>query len=155
MAESGVTADAPRSWYLLAEDSCKPFPHIRLHDLQQQLALAKPETEILQLGCRFIVTKGAKLHKLDLDTMQYDLSPPERVPRRTCGQKLLAVTPMGLHLLARRLLRGPAAYFDHCIGELQRNGVVETAAHPIAGSRAHFSLVLNGTPAMEEMPSTS
>ena len=43
------------------------------------------------------------------------------------------------------------AYFDHCIGQLQRKAVVHRTPMPAAGSREHYSLVLNGKLIAEEM----
>ena len=60
------------------------------------------------------------------------------------GQNLLFMTLKGAEMLSRRLLRGPIAYFDHCIGQLQRRGIVHQAQIPAAGSRERYSLVLNG-----------
>ena len=73
--------------------------------------------EIAQAGSRAFV-KGAKMHLLDLHTMQH-MDEGQHISR-TMGQKLLFMTLKGAEILSRRLLRGPVAYLDHCIGQLQK-----------------------------------
>ena len=60
-------------------------------------------------------------------------------------------TLKGAEMLSRRLLRGPIAYFVHCIGQLQRRGIVHQAPMTAAGNREHYSLLLNGKLVEEEM----
>ncbi len=119
-------------WFTFSEDSCKFFNHISMRDLMQILREAPVEAEIVQAGCRAFV-KGAKMHLLDLDTMQY-LDDGEQITR-TMGQKLLFMTLKGAEMLSRRMLKGPITYFDHCIGQLQRRGIVHRAPMTAAGSR--------------------
>ena len=61
------------------------------------------------------------------------------------------MTLNGAEMLSRRLLRGPIAYFDDCIGQLQRRVIVHQAPMTAAGNREHYSLVLNGKLVEEEM----
>ena len=104
---------------------------------------ASEEVQIIQMGYCFQVQKAFKCSLLDLSSMR-------RIPGtatnllRTCGQKMLLATPKGLQLLRNRLLRGPPCFYDHCVGEMQRTGIVKMMNRPLCGSRRHFSLVTAG-----------
>ena len=92
------------------------------------------------------------MHRLE-STMQY-MDEGQRISR-TMGQKLLFMTLKGAEILSKRLLKRPIAYFDHCIGQLQRKNIVHRTPMPAAGSREHYSLVLNGKMISEEMAGNS
>ena len=119
-----------------------------MRDLLQIIKEAPVEAEIVQAGCRAFV-KETTMRVLDLSTMQY-IDEGQHISR-TVGQTLLFMTPKGAEILSKRLLRGPVAYFDHCIGQLQRRGVVHRTPMPAAGSREHYPLVLDGKMIAEEM----
>ena len=70
---------------------------------------------------------------------------------RIIGQKLLLVTRKGAALIHRRLLMGHQTYYDNCILELIRANVAIRDSLPLAGSRAHYSLVDGGKAQREEM----
>ena len=91
------------------------------------------------------------MHTLDLDPMRYTADPPQVLDRKM-GEKLILVAANGVSVLADRLLKGPPANFDHCVGDLQNMGIVQRASQPLAGSRRHFSLVDNGRMQEESMP---
>ena len=96
--------------------------------------------EIIQMGHRFRVTKGAKMSQLDLATM-LPLLGTDKLLKRICSQKKFLATAKVVQMPMDRLLKGPPCFFDHCVGQLQATGVVKMARHPICGGRAHFSLV--------------
>ena len=83
---------------------------------------------------------------LDLKTMQHIKE--EKVNRVTkiMGQKLFLATRRGIDLLRNRLLKGPQDYFDMSMCELIRANVAMRDILPLAGSRAHYSLVDGGVP---------
>ena len=119
---------------------CSTVGWKNMSSVLKALTLVDPNIEIIQAGFRFRVQKDFKSFNLNLHTM-------EKIPgtgahiTRACGQKMLLATYKGVSLIQDRLLRGPPAYFDHCISQLQKSKVVHLLARPICGSRRHFSLV--------------
>ena len=61
-------------------------------------------------------------------------------------------TRKGVKLLLHRLLKGEQEYFDISMCQLIRANVALRDAKPMAGSRAHYSLVDGGKWQCEEMP---
>ena len=58
----------------------------------------------------------------------------------------------GVELLLHRLLKGEQDYFDTSMCQLIRANVAIRDERPLAGSRAHYSLVDGGKWQQEEMP---
>jgi hypothetical protein len=138
-----------RKWYILAEDSCKLYEHVQVTDLRMAAEAAPPGIQIIQAGCRRL-NAGILIKGIDLETMQ--LTGKNGRVRKVTGQKLLLVTKTGLTLLSRRLLFGPPAYFDTCVAQMMLANVAMRLDRPLAGSRAHYSLVDGGKSQGEEMP---
>ena len=128
-----------KRWYVICEDSAMPLIRRNLISVQKAVTRVERGVEIIQAGYRFQVQKGHKSHKLNLHTM----TPTEEGTHitRACGQKMLIATYKGINLIKDRLLKGEAAFYDHCIADLQRSGIVHLMQKPICGSRHHFSLV--------------
>ena len=61
-------------------------------------------------------------------------------------------TRRGVKLLLHRLLKGEQDYFDTSMCQLIRANVAFRDDRPMAGSRAHYSLVDGGKWQHEEMP---
>ena len=61
-------------------------------------------------------------------------------------------TRNGVKLLLHRLLKGVQEYFDTSMCQLIRANVAIRDERPMAGSRAHYSLVDGGKWQDEEMP---
>ena len=61
-------------------------------------------------------------------------------------------TRNGVKLLLHRLLKGVQEYFDTSMCQLIRANVAIRDDRPMAGSRAHYSLVDGGQWQAEEMP---
>ena len=142
-----------KGWYAIFEDSAAPLPGTDIPAIMRETRQVEPGIEIIQMGYRFRITKGAKMSQFDLAT-KLSLHGTDRLLKRTCGQKMLLASAKGVRMLKDRLLKGSPCYFDHCVGQLQATGVVKMAKHPICGSRAHFSLVSakNGKRMQAEMP---
>ena len=68
------------------------------------------------------------------------------------GQKIFVATCKGVKLLLHRLLKGEQDYFDTSMCQLIRANVAIRDDRPLAGSRAHYSLVYGGKWLIEEMP---
>ena len=148
-------ADNETFWWLFAEDSCKIIKYesqgTLLSLIRQAIYRAPKGIEILQLGYRKLT--GKKLAKsLNLETMERHGPERSRKILRVMGQKLFAATTRGVELLHRRLLEGPVDYFDTCMHELTLAGKVQRSEFPLAGSRAHYSLVNGGQMLAEEIP---
>ena len=138
-----------REWFIMAEDSCKLFEHIRLRDFVTRVRKLPPEIEILQTGWRRL-TGAQQIEVLDLDTMEY-VRERRRVVK-IMGQKLLIATRRGIELIGERLIKGQQQYFDVCITELIGMGVAMRDSMPMGGSRRHFSLVDGCKMQEESMP---
>ena len=76
----------------------------------------------------------------------------DRQGTSACQDELFAATTKGVELLHRRLLEGPVDFFDTCMHELTLAGKVQRSEFPLAGSRAHYSLVNGGQMLAEEIP---
>ena len=129
-----------KRWYVICEDSAVPLEGKNMTSVLKAVTLADSRTEIIQAGFRFRLQKGFRSSILDLRTMTKVPDTGAHITR-ACGQKMLLATYKGVSLIKDRLLRGPPAYFDHCIAELQRSGLVHLMNRPICCSRRHFSLV--------------
>ena len=127
-----------KQWYAILEDSAAPLSGMSMAALHRPTKDEGEDVQIIQMGYRFQVQTGFKCSLLDLSSMR-------RLPGtatnllRTCRQKMLLATPKGIQLLRNRLLRGPSCFYDHCVGELQRTGIVKMMKRPLCGSRRHFS----------------
>ena len=66
--------------------------------------------------------------------------------------KLFVATRNGVKLLLHRLLKGVQEYFDTSMCQLIRANVAIRDDRPMAGSRAHYSLVDGGKWQAEDMP---
>ena len=89
---------------------------------------------------------------LDLDTMRFVQEKEENKVIKNIGQKLFIATRKGVKLLLHRLLKGKQDYFDTSMCQLIRANVAIRDDRPMAGSRAHYSLVDGGKWQKEEMP---
>ena len=81
---------------------------------------------------------------LDLDTMQFVQEKEENKVIKIIGQKIFIATRRGVKLLLHRLLKGKQDYFDTSMCQLIRANVAIRDERPLAGSRAHYSLVDGG-----------
>jgi len=142
---------AGREWFIIAEDSAKLLPGASIVQLQSRIREAPPNVEIIQTGYRR--TTGLKdMQLLDLETMRYIDGQANRVTK-IMGQKLFLATRRGIELLKSRLLKGTQDYFDVSMCDLIRANVAMRDILPLAGSRAHYSLVDGGKSLPEEIPS--
>ena len=133
-------AENEKKWYVICEDSAVPLVGKNMASILRALTTADRGAEIIQAGYRFQVQKGFRSHELNLHTMELVPGTGMHISR-ACGQKMLLATYKGINLIKDRLLKGPPAYYDHCISELQRSKMVHLMHRPICGSRGHFSLV--------------
>ena len=108
-----------------------------------------PNVEVINLGFRRL-TGMKKFPILDLERMQYVNTEAVKI-MKIVGQKMFMATRKGTELLHRRLLLGPDSFFDICIAELISTGVANRSEFPVAGCRAHYSLVAAGKYLPEEM----
>ena len=76
----------------------------------------------------------------------------EKKVTKNVGQQLFVATRKGVKLLLHRLLKWEQDYFDTSMCQLIRANVAMRDAKPMAGSRAHYSLVDGGKWQREEMP---
>ena len=140
-----------RDWFIIAEDSARLFPTASIQAIQYRLRHIPPGIEILQTGYRRTV-RHREMKLLDLDTMQFIDEVVENKVMKSMGQKLFIATRRGVKLLLHRLLKGKQDYFDTCMCQLIRANVAFRDDRPMAGSRAHYSLVDGGKLLIEEMP---
>ena len=132
-----------KQWYAIF-DSAVPLSEMNMTNVLKAAGSVSEEVQIIQMGYRCQVQKGFRCCQLNLHNMR-------RVPgtgmnlQRAWGQKMLLATAKGIQYLRDRLLKGPPCFFDHCVGELQRTGVVKMMKRPLCGSRRHFSLATAGT----------
>ena len=140
-----------KDWFIIAEDSAKLFPTASISAIQARLRNIPLGVEILQTGYRS-TSRPTKMKLLDLDTMQFVQEKEENRVIKIIGQKLFVATRKGVKLLLHRLLKGKQDFFDTSMCQLIRVNVAIRDARPLAGSRAHYSLVDGGKWQMEEMP---
>ena len=140
-----------KDWFIIAEDSAKLFPTASIHEIQARLRNIPLGVEILQTGYRRTV-RPTKMKLLDLDTMQFVQEEVQNKVIKIIGQKLFIATRKGVKLLLHRLLKGEQDYFDTSMCQLIRANVAIRDERPLAGSRAHYSLVDGGKLQMEEIP---
>ena len=140
-----------KDWFIIAEDSAKLFPTASIHAIQARLRNIPLGVEILQTGYRRTV-RQTRMKLLDLDTMQFVKEKVENKVTKIIGQKLFVATRKGVKLLLHRLLKGEQDYFDTSMCQLIRANVAIRDDRPLAGSRAHYSLVDGGKWQIEEMP---
>ena len=142
-----------QEWFLFAEDAVKPISNATVQLIQQGLRKVTekhPGVDIVQMGYRKLTGQKPAL-LLDLSNMQYKQEQRPLKVMKIVGQKLFAATREGVRLLHLRLLCGKQDFFDKCMHELIRAGVAIRAEVPLAGSRAHYSLVDGGKMQAEEM----
>ena len=84
--------------------------------------------------------------------MKFIQEETKRKVMKIVGQKLFVATRRGVKLLLHRLLKGEQDYFDTSMCQLIRANVAIRDDKPLAGSRAHYSLVDGGKWQCEEMP---
>ena len=65
-----------KEWFLVTEDSCKLFQGIMAQNIHDKVQQIPNGMDIFPTGYKRLQGKGAKLRKLDLQTMKY-LSSPE------------------------------------------------------------------------------
>ena len=143
--------DKQQDWFIIAEDSAKLFQKASIEAIQSRLRNIPPGVEILQTGYRK-ANKRKQMRLLDLSTMGYIREDTERKVTKNIGQKLFVATRKGVKLLLHRLLKGVQEYFDTSMCQLIRANVAIRDDRPMAGSRAHYSLVDGGKWQDEEMP---
>ena len=142
-----------QEWFLFAEDAVKPISNANVQLIQQclrKITEKHPGVDIVQMGYRKLTGQQPAL-LLDLSSMQYKQEQRPLKVMKIVGQKLFAATREGVRLLHLRLLCGKQDFFDKCMHELIRAGVAIRAEVPLAGSRAHYSLVDGGKLQEEEM----
>ena len=140
-----------QDWFIIAEDSAKLFPKASIEAIQSRLRNIPPGVEILQTGYRK-ANKRKQMRLLDLSTMRYIREDTESKVTKNIGQKLFVATRNGVKLLLHRLLKGVQEYFDTSMCQLIRANVAIRDDRPMAGSRAHYSLVDGGKWQAEQMP---
>ena len=140
-----------KDWFIIAEDSAKLFSTASISAIQSRLRSIPQGVEIMQTGYRR-TTRPTKMKLLDLETMQVVQEEEENKVIKIIGQKLFIATRRGVKLLLHRLLKGKQDYFDTSMCQLIRAHVAIRDERPLAGSRAHYSLVDGGKWQMEEMP---
>ena len=140
-----------QDWFIIAEDSAKLFPKASIVAIQARLRNVPPGVEILQTGYRKTVRQKTMM-LLDLPTMKFIQEETKRKVMKIVGQKLFVATRRGVKLLLHRLLKGEQDYFDTSMCQLIRANVAFRDDRPMAGSRAHYSLVDGGKWQHEEMP---
>ena len=89
---------------------------------------------------------------VNLETMQYVDGPQLSIFLRIKRQKVFVATRKGVELLLHRLLKGTQEHFDTSMCERIRANVAMRDEWPMAGSRAHYSLVDGGKEQEEQMP---
>ena len=140
-----------QDWFIIAEDSAKLFPKASIEAIQARLRKIPPGIEILQTGYRK-ANRQKQMRLLDLSTMKFIHENTVTKVMKIIGQKLFVATRKGVKLLLHRLLKGEQDYFDTSMCQLIRANVAMRDEKPMAGSRAHYSLVDGGRWQREEMP---
>ena len=111
-----------QDWFIIAEDSAKPFPKASIEAIQARLRKIPPGIEILQTGYRK-ANRQKQMRLLDPSTMKFIHENTVTKVMKIIGQKLFVATRKGVKLLLHRLLKGEQDYFDTSMCQLIRANV--------------------------------